>query len=98
MRPGLGYDGLAKLQSFVQNGGVLLTVDDTAQFALSVGMGAGVNAARSEKMKIVGAVVGTQLVDGASPIAYGYDEKNSAYFDDAGVFSLRCVAGGETGK
>jgi len=51
--PVFGYDGLAKLQGFVQNGGVLLTVDDTAQFALSVGMGAGVNAARSEKMKIV---------------------------------------------
>src|SRR5579859_7563148 len=94
MRPGLGYDGLAKLQSFVQNGGVLLTVDDTAQFALSVGMGAGVNAARSEKMKIVGAVVGTQLVDAASPIAYGYDEKISAYCDDGVIFSLSSVAGG----
>ena len=94
MRPGLGYDGLTKLQSFVQNGGVLLTVDDTAQFALSVGMGAGVNAARSEKMKIVGAVVGTQLVDGASPIAYGYDEKISAYCDDGVIFSLSSVAGG----
>jgi len=94
MRPGLGYDGLAKLQSFVQNGGVLLTADDTAQFALSVGMGAGVNAARSEKMKIVGAVVGTQLVDGASPIAYGYEEKISAYCDDGVIFSLSSVAGG----
>ena len=94
MRPGLGYDGVAKLQSFVQNGGVLLTVDDTAQFALSIGMGSGVNAARSEKMKIVGAVVGTQLVDGASPIAYGYDEKISAYCDDGVIFSLSSVAGG----
>jgi hypothetical protein len=94
MRPGLGYDGLAKLQSFVEHGGVLLTVDDTAQFAISVGMGAGVTAARSEKMKIVGAVVGTQLVDAASPIAYGYEEKISAYCDDGVIFSLSSVAGG----
>src|SRR5262249_46363084 len=94
MRPGLGLDGVAKLESFVERGGVLLTVDDTAQFAISIGMGTGVNAARSEKMKIVGAVVGTQLVDAASPIAYGYDEKIPAYCDDGLVFSLSSVASG----
>jgi len=94
MRPGLGLDGVARLQSFVERGGVLLTVDDTAQFALSIGMGVGVKATRSEKMKIVGAVVGTQLVDAASPIAYGYDEKISAYCDDGVIFSLSSVAGG----
>ncbi len=94
MRPGLGLDGVAKLQSFVEKGGVLLTADDTAQFALSIGMGVGVNANRSEKMKIVGAVVGTQLVDAASPIAYGYNEKISAYCDDGLIFSLSSVAGG----
>ncbi|HWZ96895.1 MAG TPA: M14 family zinc carboxypeptidase [Candidatus Dormibacteraeota bacterium] len=94
MRPGLGWEGVAKLQSFVEKGGVLLTVDDTAQFAISIGMGMGVNANRSEKMKMVGAVVSTQLVDGASPIAYGYEEKNSAYCDDGVIFSLSSVAGG----
>ena len=94
MRPGLGYDGTAKLRSFVEKGGVLVTVDDTAQFALSIGLSAGVNASRSEKMKMVGAVVGTRIVDSASPIAYGYEEKVSAYSDDGLVFSLSSVAGG----
>ena len=94
MRPGLGFDGVAKLQNFVEKGGVLLTADDTSQFALSIGIGVGVNAARSEKMKTVGAVVGTQLVDAASPIAYGYDEKISAYCDDGVIFSLSSIAGG----
>jgi hypothetical protein len=94
MRPGLGYDGLAKLQNFVDKGGVLVTVDDTAQFALAAGMGVGVNASRSEKMKMVGTIVSTRLVDGASPIAYGYEEKNSAYCDDGVIFSLSSVAGG----
>ena len=94
MRPGLGFDGVAKLQDFVQRGGVLVTADDTAQFALSIGMGVGVNANRSEKMKMVGAIVGTQLVDGASPIAYGYDERISAYCDDGVIFSLSSIAGG----
>ena len=94
MRPGLGYDGVARLQSFVQNGGVLVTGDDTAQFAIAVGMSAGVNVTRSEKLKMVGAVVGTRLVDAGSPIAYGYEEKVSAYSDEGVVFSLSSIAGG----
>jgi hypothetical protein len=53
-----------------------------------------VSAARSEKLKMVGAVVGTQLVDAASPIVYGYNEKIPAYCDDGLVFSLSSVAGG----
>jgi len=93
MRPGLGWDGVAKLQNFVDKGGVLLTTTDTSQFALSIGMAAGVTASSSEKMKIVGAIVGTRLVDSASPIAYGYDEKVSAYCDNGPIFSLSSVLG-----
>jgi Zinc carboxypeptidase len=93
MRPGLGWDGVAKLQNFVEKGGVLLTTTDTSQFALSFGMAPGVTANSSEKMKIVGAVVGTRLVDAASPIAYGYQEKVSAYCDNGPIFSLSSVLG-----
>ena len=93
MRPGLGWDGVAKLQNFVEKGGVLLTTTDTSQFALSIGMAAGVTASTSEKMKIIGAIVGTRLVDAASPIAYGYDEKVSAYCDNGPIFSLSSVLG-----
>jgi len=93
MRPGLGWEGLAKLQKFVQNGGLLITATDTSQFALSIGMAEGVSAARSEKMKIVGAVLGARAVDSASPIAYGYGEKVSVYCDNGPVFSLNSIAG-----
>ncbi len=93
MRPGLGWDGVAKLQNFVEKGGVLLTTTDTSQFALSIGMASGVTASSSEKLKIVGAIVGTRLIDAASPIAYGYDEKVSAYCDNGPIFSLSSVVG-----
>ena len=46
-----------------------MTVMDTAQFATGIGMTSGVGSGNSEKVKIVGAVVGTQLVDAGSPIA-----------------------------
>ena len=93
MRPGLGWEGVAHLQSFVEKGGVLLTAMDTSQFALSAGLASGVSVGAAQKMKIVGSVVGTRLVDGASPISYGYDEKLSAYCDDGPIFSLSSIYG-----
>ncbi|MGB8323019.1 MAG: hypothetical protein WCE52_08665, partial [Candidatus Acidiferrum sp.] len=93
MRPGLGWEGVAKLQSFVQKGGVLLTATDTSQFAISIGLTNGVSASNSEKMKIVGAIVGTRLVDSVSPIAYGYDEKVSAYCDNGAIYSVTSILG-----
>jgi hypothetical protein len=93
MRPGLGWEGVAHLQAFVQKGGVLLTATDTSQFALSIGLADGVSVGTAQKMKIVGSVVGTRLVDAASPIAYGYDEKLSAYCNNGPVFSLSSISG-----
>jgi hypothetical protein len=93
MRPGLGWDGLAKLQVFVQKGGVLLTATDTSRFAAEIGLVTGLSARNSERMKIVGSVVGTRLVDGASPIAYGYGEKVAAFCDNGPIFSLSSIAG-----
>ena len=93
MRPGLGWEGVANLQSFVEKGGVLLTATDTSQFALSAGLADGVSVTAAQKMKIVGSVVGTRLLDAASPIAYGYDEKLSAYCDNGPIFGLSDISG-----
>jgi len=93
MRPGLGWDGLDKLQAFVQKGGVLLTATDTSRFATETGFTTGVSTTSSQKLKIVGSVLGARLVDGASPIAYGYDEKLSVYCDNGPIFSLSSIAG-----
>jgi hypothetical protein len=93
MRPGLDWDGLANLQAFVQKGGVLLTATDTSRFATEAGFTTGVSTSSSQKLKIVGSVLGARLVDGASPIAYGYDEKLSVYCDNGPIFSLSSIAG-----
>ena len=98
MRPGLGWDGVAKLQSFVEKGGVLVSVTDTTRFASFVGLVNGVNIGSSEKMKIVGSVVGTRFVDSASPIAYGYGEKLAAFCDNGPIFSLTGTVGGRRGR
>ena len=94
VRPGLGWSGVANLQSFVEKGGVLLTVMDTARFASSLGLEDGVNAAPGTKLKSVGSVLKTNLVDGASPIAYGYGDTLSAYCDNGPVFNVGSIVGG----
>jgi hypothetical protein len=93
MRPGLSWDGVERLQQFVEKGGVLLTATDTSSLALSLGFADGITTQNANRMKIVGSVVGTRLVDGASPIAYGYDEKGAAYCDNGPIFSLSSIAG-----
>ena len=94
VRPGLGWIGVARLKSFVDKGGVLLTVMDTAQFAASLGLEDGVNSAPGQKLKSVGSVLKTNLVDAASPIAYGYGDTLSVYCDNGPVFSLTSIVGG----
>jgi hypothetical protein len=98
MRPGLGWEGVRNLQSFVAKGGVLLTATDTSRFALSIGLADGVSVGNAQKMKIVGSVVGARLVDGQSPIAYGYDEKLSVYCDNGPIFSLSSISGARGGR
>ena len=93
MRPGLGWSGVAHIEEFVARGGVLLTAADTSRFATEIGLANGVSTSAAQKMKIVGSVLATRVVDGASPIAYGYDETLSAYCDNGPIFSLNSIAG-----
>ena len=94
IRPGLGWSGVANLQSFIQKGGVLVTVMDTARFASSLGLEDGVSAVPGTKLKSVGSVLKTNLVDGASPIAYGYGDTLAGYCDNGPAFNLTSVVGG----
>jgi Zinc carboxypeptidase len=98
MRPGLGWQGLAHLQRFVRDGGVLITVDDTANFAVQFGFAAGVSVTPAQRLKITGAVLRSKVVDGASPIVYGYDDALSIYSSDGPIFAVSNTFGGRGGR
>jgi hypothetical protein len=98
MRPGLGWTGLTNLQKFVQQGGVFLTVDDTAGFAVNYGFTPGVVIARANRLRAVGDILRMKTVDAASPIAYGYSESLAMYCSNGPVFNLSNVAGGSGGR
>ena len=94
MRPGLGWDGLARFEDFVKQGGVLVATMDTANFATTLGLTHGVSIARPRQMKIVGSVLKARVVDAASPIAYGYADSLSVYCDNGPIFDLSNMVGG----
>ena len=94
MRPGLGWSGLANLETFVRKGGVLITTADTSDLAVTYGLTPGVSIARAQRLKAPGTVVRTRLVDPASPIAYGYGETLSVYTSEGLIFNLTSTLAG----
>ncbi|MEO6392909.1 MAG: hypothetical protein ABIP75_13760, partial [Pyrinomonadaceae bacterium] len=98
IRPGLGWNGVANLQSFVQRGGLLITAMNTSEFATNLGMTAGVTIARQQRVKAPGTIVRTKFVDGTSPIAYGYGEGLSVFYAEGPIFNLSNLAGGRGGR
>src|SRR6202047_3132937 len=72
IRPGLGYEGLGHLKKFVEQGGLLITCEDTAEFAIDTGLAPGVSVAPRGDARVVGTVLNTIFVAPDNPIAFGY--------------------------
>ena len=98
IRPGLGWEGMANLQKFVREGGVLITVDDTAAFAVQFGLTPGVSVTPAQRLKVTGAVLRSKLVDGASPIAYGFEDNLAIYAFDGPILGVSSMLGGRGGR
>ena len=67
MRPGLGEAGVTHLKDFVQQGGLLITSEDTAEFAIEEGMAPGVFVAPRRTLKVVGSVLNSAVLDNKYP-------------------------------
>ncbi|MGI8897352.1 MAG: M14 family zinc carboxypeptidase [Pyrinomonadaceae bacterium] len=98
MRPGLGYSGLMNLQKFTQDGGLFIGVMDTADLAVTAGFTPGVSIARAQKLKAIGVVLRSKVVDASSPIAYGYGDALPIYCFNGPIFNLSNLAGGRGGR
>ncbi len=85
IRPGLGNAGVAHLKQFVQAGGLLITAEDTASFAIHSGLAPGVFVTPADKkLKVVGSVLQAKFVDRRSPIAAGYHSDDLALYSANG--------------
>jgi hypothetical protein len=97
IRPGLGWEGVAHLENFVRHGGLLVTVMDTANLAVTLRLATGVVIEQPKQMKIVGSILKSVNIDAASPIAYGFGDSLPVYCDNGPIFNLSNVAGGRGG-
>jgi len=97
MRPGMGWSGVANLQNFVHQGGVLVTSMDTANLAAALGMTPGVSISQPASERIIGSVLKSQVVDASSPIAYGYGDTLATYCYQCPAFGVSNFEGGRGG-
>ncbi len=97
MRPGLGCTGLENLHNFVRKGGLLITANDTTNFAVTFGFASGVSIGQSPRLKVTGSALRSKLVDAASPIIYGYNDNLAIFASNPPVFSISNMAGGGGG-
>jgi hypothetical protein len=98
IRPGLGYEGLAHLKEFVEKGGLLITCEDTAQFAIDTGLAPGVSAVARGESRVVGTVLNTVFVDKDSPVAYGYGTGVPVISANGLAFTISNTLGGRGGR
>jgi len=98
MRPGLGLQGLMNLREFVRQGGVYIGAGSSASFAIDNGMTHGVSeAGPGSGTRVVGSYLRTRLVDDASPIVYGVQDRLAVYSDSGDSFRVSATAGGRGG-
>jgi hypothetical protein len=97
LRPGLGWQGLANLESFVKRGGVLVSVENTADFAVQFGLVNGVSVNQAKRGEVVGTLLRSRIVDDASPIVYGVRDSLALYSASGQSFGVSNVRGGRGG-
>lgn len=98
VRPGLGESGVANLKRFVREGGLLVTAEDTAKFAIDVGLAPGVFVTPTDKLKVVGTVLQAKFADRKSPVAAGYASDDLALYSSRGQsFTVSNLVTGDRG-
>ena len=98
IRPGLGYGGLEHLKTFVEKGGLLITCEDTAQFAIDTGLAPGVTSGGRSDARVVGTILNTVFVDKNSPVAFGYGAGVPVISANGMTFSISSTLGGRGGR
>lgn len=94
IRGGFGYSGIAALERFVRDGGLLVTAGESAALAVEGGMTRAVSLRRSQKLVCPGDVLLTGVEDARSPIAYGYGEKLYVYYSENPILNISLGFGG----
>jgi hypothetical protein len=97
IRGGIGFEGLARLKKFIDDGGLFIPITSVAELPIDLGFTSGISIAPTPALQARGSIYQTNIEDRGSPIAYGYDETLGAYFNQAPVFRVSLGLGGGGG-
>jgi hypothetical protein len=98
IRGGLGYSGLANLGKFVQDGGLLVTVESASALPVDGGMTEMLSLRKPQKLVSPGDVLLADVEDAKSPVAYGYGEKLYVYYRANPILNVGFGFGGRRGE
>ncbi|MCU1500409.1 MAG: hypothetical protein JWM47_4362, partial [Acidimicrobiales bacterium] len=88
VRPGLGFSGVEHLRTFIEEGGLLIAAQDSAQFAVEEGLAPGVSVTAKKNAKVVGSVLNAVFVDKANPVSFGYSTDLPVYSEEGLSFDV----------
>jgi len=98
IRPGLGSDGLEHLRTFIEKGGLLITSEDTSQFAVETGLAPGVSIVPKADARVVGTVLNAVFVAKDNPIAFGYSGNLPVISANGMAFNISNTIGRSGGR
>lgn len=98
-RPGLGFAGLEHLRRFVEGGGLLIAVEDTAELLITNGFTPGVRVTDAEEVKVAGSILDARFPRSesgtvTSPVTEGFGPRLSVYSAEGMSFELSRLASG----
>jgi hypothetical protein len=73
MTGGMGFDGLAALNDFMQRGGTFITLGSATTLPLEMGLVRDVTVADRGQLFVPGSIVGSRVERPLNPLVYGYD-------------------------
>jgi hypothetical protein len=88
IRGGLGFEGVAHLKQFIEDGGLFVPVGSSTHLPVELGLTDSVTIIQTHQLQAHGSIFRANVEDSKSPIAYGYDESVGLYFNQAPVFKI----------
>ena len=88
IRRGMGFEGIQNIKKFVEEGGLLITVRETSDWAVRYGLTKWIQASETENLKASGSLLKAVVTDPKSPVVYGYDDSIPVYYAAGTIFRV----------
>jgi len=85
---GLGLSGVENIQRFVEDGGLLVTAEETSEWAIDYGLARYVKTVAAKKLKAPGTIVKSEVTNKKSPISAGYGDTLPVYYSASTIFKV----------